>query len=494
MKLHRLLLFILLLLPPFAHAHVGSKDVFEQATIGPYQLYVTVRMPNVIPGAAVVEVRSTGAPITGLRITPYPLTGEASQHPPASDPMNVSPDDPSFYTGSVWLMASGSWQIRFDIAGPSGDRGTSVPVAAIPISTLRIDHTLGTILAILGLFLVFSMAGVVAAAIREARLQPGQQPDPTRRRRAVLAMTASLALMALCVYGGAKWWNVEAAAYDENIFKPLQITPILTGNHLDLHIQPQETNDPRNNRSRSNKDFIPDHGHLMHLYAIRQPGMDAVFHLHPTRSGTHFTIDLPAMPPGTYTLYADVVHATGFPETLVTTLAIPAGIPSSPPNPDDAAALAPPIAATPLGNSFHLPDGYTMVWDRPATLTASTAYNFHFHLLAHNDQPAPDMQPYMGMAGHAAFVKTDGTVFAHVHPEGSAAMAAVMLANPVAPASPDSMPDMPSMSGLAHPPGPSNLSSVDFPYGFPTPGRYRIYVQMKHNTTVETGVFDADVE
>ena len=135
-----------------------------------------------------------------------------------------------------------------------------------------------------------------------------------------------------------------------------------------------------------------------------------------------------------------------------------------------------------------------MVWDRPATLTASTAYNFHFRLLAPNGQPAPDMQPYMGMAGHAAFVKTDGTVFAHIHPEGSAAMAAVMLANPVAPASPDSMPDMPSMSGLAHPPGPSNLNSVDFPYGFPTPGRYRIFIQMKHNTTVETGVFDADVQ
>ena len=260
MKLHRSLLFILLLFTPFAQAHVGSKDVFEQATAGPYQLYVTVRMPNVIPGAAVVEVRSTGAPVTGIRITPYPLTGEASLHPPASDPMKLSPDDPSFYTGSVWLMASGSWQIRFDIAGPSGDRSTSVPVAAIPISTLRMDRTLGTILAILGLFLVLSIAGVVAAAIREARLQPGQQPDPTRRRRALLAMAGSLAFMALCVYGGAKWWNVEAAAYDENIFKPLQITPLLTGNHLDLHIQSQQINDPRdarNNRSRSTKTSSP---------------------------------------------------------------------------------------------------------------------------------------------------------------------------------------------------------------------------------------------
>ena len=35
---------------------------------------------------------------------------------------------------------------------------------------------------------------------------------------------------------------------------------------------------------------------------------------------------------------------------------------------------------------------------------------------------------------------------------------------------------------------------VEFPYGFPSPGRYRIFVQMKHGATVETGAFDADVQ
>ena len=33
-----------------------------------------------------------------------------------------------------------------------------------------------------------------------------------------------------------------------------------------------------------------------------------------------------------------------------------------------------------------------------------------------------------------------------------------------------------------------------FPYGFPSPGRYRIFIQMKHDSTVETGVFDAEVQ
>jgi hypothetical protein len=53
----------------------------------------------------------------------------------------------------------------------------------------------------------------------------------------------------------------------------------------------------------------------------------------------------------------------------------------------------------------------------------------------------------------------------------------------------DSMPDMPGMNHTA----PAIPPTVDFPYGFPTPGRYRIFIQMKHASTVETGVFDTEV-
>jgi len=54
------------------------------------------------------------------------------------------------------------------------------------------------------------------------------------------------------------------------------------------------------------------------------------------------------------------------------------------------------------------------------------------------------------------------------------------------------MPGMSGMAGMA-PVGPT-APDVSFPYGFPNAGRYRIFIQMKHGSVVETGVFDADVK
>jgi hypothetical protein len=486
------LLLCILSIARTAHAHVGSKDVFETVDAGSYKLYVTIRMPTVIPGVAAVEVRSSGATISSIDITPLPITGEASKHPPSPDQMTRSAADPAFFTGSVWMMASGSWEVRFKIAGEAGAQTASVPVPAVALSTLKMQRGLGITLGALGLFLVVGMAGIVAAAVRDARLEPGAVPSPNRKRRAVLATIGSLVFMSLLIWGGAKWWNVEAAGYSLDVYRPLKVNPVLSSNVLDLKVLAFHPDSER--RGRSNNDFLPDHGHLMHLYAIREPEMDAVFHLHPTlEEAGDFRISLPSMPAGDYALYGDVVHANGFPETLVSKVSVPAGMAGGVLGADDAAAYPQPLSGGQLGNSYKLPDGYMMVWDRPSTLTANTAYSFRFRLLDASGRAAGDMQPYMGMAGHAAFVKTDGSVFAHTHPEGSAAMAALMLANGGSESSVHegmSM-DMPMDMGKH---GDPISSAVQFPYGFPTAGRYRIFVQMKHGTTIETGAFDASVE
>jgi hypothetical protein len=264
------------------------------------------------------------------------------------------------------------------------------------------------------------------------------------------------------------------------------------GNVLDLALR-----DPGWVAARKLDDFIPDHDHLMHLYMIRWPQMDVVFHLHPEPVTTgEFQLALPSMPAGTYRLYADVVHAAGFPETIVGTITLPE-IAGRPLQGDDAEGAD----STILNSSgavvedasllFRLPDGYTMTWKKPSKLAPKAPEDFEFELLDPHGNPPSDMALYMGMLGHAAFVKTDGTVFAHIHPTGTVAMAAFMMANPQASAGAGDHAGM-NMPGMEMGQG-SLPNTVSFPYGFPSPGQYRIFVQMKHGDTIETGVFHADV-
>lgn len=485
-------LVVALLCAKSADAHVGNKDIYQMVEVGPYKLFVTIRTPLVIPGVATVEVRSSGAVIRSLTITPLPLTGEASKHPPTPDAMKVSSSDPAYFTGALWIMGPGSWQVRFGIDGAGGAETASVPVPAVATAVLRMQRRMGLLLGLLGCILVLGVVGIVMAATSEARLAPGAVPGPARRRRALLAGAAALAVCAVAVYFGGKWWNVEAADYAADMHRNSELRPALEGNHLSLLIGDPDPAADGGWKVVENSDLLTDHGHLMHLYAIRWPEMDAVFHLHPVPDAeSGFSDVLPSMPAGTYRLYADVVFRNGFPETETATLTVPPGMTGAPLGSEDASATPAAVSAGELGPSYKLPDGYTMVWERPANLVANTPYKLVFHLLDPQGKPAADMQPYLGMAGHAAFVKTDGTAFAHTHPDGSAAMPAVMLANE---SSGLAMGGMSGMSGAMEMPAEPVSSTVSFPYGFPAAGAYRVFIQMKHGNSVETGVFDAKVQ
>ena len=487
-----------------ARAHVGSPDVYADGNAGPYRLFVTVRPPLVIPGVAEIEVRSEGAApdapsVSSIEIAPIPLTGEASKHPPVADPMKQSAQDKQFYTGALWIMASGSWQVRFTVRGSWGDGVLSIPVPATSSSTQGMQTGLGVLLGGLGLLLVVGVIGIVGAAARDAQLPPGAVASRQANKRARIAMACALVAMIAAVWFGNQWWKSEADNYARYVYKPLTMQPTLQPNQtLDLKID-----DPGWIKSRKLDDFVLDHDHLMHLYLIRQPGMDVVYHLHPEQIAPgEFQLALPSIPAGLYNLYADVVHATGFPETLAAQLELPqiagralAG--------DDAKGMTQPLSslrgepnACPVnpvaGSRFHLPDGYTMVWDNAAKLPAKTPQAFEFSLLGADGKPASDMALYMGMTGHAAFVKEDGSVFAHVHPSGTVSMAALMMAaaeNRPKDAAMASMPGMMMPSAKNRASGVSN--TVGFPYGFPTAGAYRIFVQMKHGQTIETAAFDA---
>ncbi len=445
-------------------AHVGSPDVFQEGSAGPYKILVTIRPPQVIPGVAEVEIRTTDKDVRSIRIIPLALTGEAAKFAPSGDVAAPLPSEPGAYVGQLWMMVSGSWQVRVHVEGERGAGEMPVPVPAVARSTRGMETPLAALLAILALVLVIGTISIVGAAVREAQLEPGSEPSRPRQDRARFAAGLTSALVLSALYFGNLWWKAEASAYDRYIYKPLDMKATLAGgNRLELHLS-----DPGWLRSRALDDFIPDHSHLMHLFAVRLPALDEIWHLHPERRDTGlFVHQLPDMPAGRYQLYGDVVHANGLPETMSAELEVSSAITNGRPLSGDDSHGKPEV------------NGEREIrFTRQVKYQTKRATTFAFALA--EPQGA---ELYMGMPGHTMFLRKDRGVFAHVHPGGSVPMAALGLTRE-AQADPHAMHRATANEAPA---------SAAFPYGFPSAGEYRIFVQMKRAGKVETAAFDVSV-
>jgi hypothetical protein len=390
------------------------------------------------------------------------MTGPASKHPPVADVAVSSAADPQYFEGQLWLMSTGSWEVHIKVTGANGSGELPVPVPAIALRTHPMQRGAGWFLFGMMLFLTAGLVAIVGAGVGEAELEPGVEAAAWNRKTlGWMAFTAVFLVGVL--WFGKSWWADDAATYSQRIYKPLGITASLDdGDRLRLRIT-----DPGWLPMRRLDDLVPDHGHLMHLFLLRWPAMDVVFHLHPEPAATgYFATTLPSLPAGHYRLYADIVHENGFSETAVGETNLP-DVTGAPLTGDDA------------GGTLGGPQ--TMVWlhDPAQPVVARQVTLFTFAIEGPDGKPVNDLEPYMGMGGHAEFVKEDGSVFAHVHPTGSVPMASVQVASPEA------------MMAMHQ----TNVGpEVSFPYGIPTPGRYRIFVQMKRAGKVETGAFRLTVQ
>ncbi|MGB2672217.1 MAG: hypothetical protein WAO11_16015 [Candidatus Acidiferrum sp.] len=481
-------------------AHVGSPDVYFEGDAGPYHLYVTVRVPQVIPGIAEIQVRSESNDVERIEIVPMRLSGPGSNLPPVPDVAVRSKQDAQFFTGNLWLMESGALKVRVTAEGSKGKGELAVPVPAFAQRTIPMQRSLSGLLGFLMLFLALGLVFIAGAATREGNLEPGEAPSPARKRRARVVMAVTAAVVLAILYLGRAWWGVEASNYkrDVNFFRPPEaVTELENGNELEIRAKGQ---DPEWSKRVNMEGLIPDHNHLMHLFLVSTPGMERMWHLHPEQGQKGMFVEgLPSMPAGHYKVFADVVDRAGFPWTLVGQVDLPQ-INGKPLVGDDSTWAGESLEARPGDSTVsQLADGGLMVWERGnEPLTANTAMVFKFLVEGKDGKPAQDMEPYMGMAGHAEFVNSDMSVFAHVHPAGSTSMAALDLANGTTAGPPKgacgitdqcSMPT--GMAMLMPAPVPAEVS---FPYGFPKAGEYRIFVQVKRAGQVQTGVFDAHVQ
>jgi hypothetical protein len=471
---------ILLFVPAVAFGHVGSPNVYFDADAGPYHLLFTVIPPAMVPGVALVQVRVTSGTVNSIGIAPVYVNGKDQGVPPAADMMDPVPGDPQSFTGKVWMMESGAWEVRAEVSGTQGVGKVAVPVPAFARRTLPMQKALGVLLFGLMLVLSIGIISIAGAAAREGVVRPGAEPLPRQRRLGKIAMAVAAAFVLAILALGNWWWNAQAADLKQTmIYSAPPVRVSFDGGDL-LTLRMDENFWHKIRKEQWSMNLIPDHGHIMHLFLLRVPAMDRFYHLHPEQANDgSFLVKLPPLSAGSYKIFADIVRGTGFPETMVSEINLPdvAGVPLSG---DDSGVDASAFnSAGQMTDVSQLADGSRIVWEHDGSaLKPNRVSWFRFRMDDANGKPAADLEPYMGMAGHAAFVRSDQAVFAHIHPAGSVPMASVMIVQ--------------TGGGMAmdHNSPQALPAEVSFPYGFPQPGDYRLFVQIKRHGRVETGVFD----
>ncbi len=171
----------------------------------------------------------------------------------------------------------------------------------------------------------------------------------------------------------------------------------------------------------------------MHLIVVRRD-LTGFRHLHPTMAPDgRWSVRLPAGAPGVHRAYADF-STGGHARTLATDLHVPGAVA---PRPLPAPAA---VAGT---------DGYTAELAAEgvaAGATADLAYR-----LRRDGTPLDGVEPYLGADGHLVALREGDGAFLHVHPETSDA------------------------------PG-----TIRFGAALPSAGRYRLFLQFRHDGAVRT--------
>ena len=496
-------------------AHVGTQQVVIEGTAGGYPVRVMITPPGVVPAQVAILVRVLDGTPTRVSVRAAQWNVGLKGAPPAEDAALV-PGDPGVWSHDLWIMTSSTYAVYVAVEGPAGSGSLVVPLQSTATRTLGMTGGMRALLLVLGALLVTGVLTIVGSAIREGSLARGVEPSIARRRAARIAMASTAGVLALALFGGSKWWHAEEADYRRRLYRPIAIETTVTTIDAARILTIAVTDSLwRTNRFAP---LMPDHGKLMHLFLIRADDNNAMAHLHPLRIlADTFVTRVPALPPGKYLLFGDVLFQSGTQRTLVDTIDLPVapvvadelriavsgpGISNVVPafDVDDAWRV---VHASPLGAASMLASGGSMT----LAADASVVVGRDLRLVAtlHDASGTASMlEPYMGMGGHAMVLRRDGGVFMHLHPMGSASMTAqsqlmrrergdTAMLDSAAIARATSAADAASPMGASHATRMDIASTVSFPFAFPTDGAYRVFVQVKRGGVIETAAFDVTV-
>jgi hypothetical protein len=182
-------------------------------------------------------------------------------------------------------------------------------------------------------------------------------------------------------------------------------------------------------------DFEEEHGKRLHLIVVRRD-LSGFQHLHPEMApdGT-WSVPLTLPEAGPYRVYADFVTA-GEGLTLGADLTAPGDYrPRALPAPADTARVA--------GYEVH------------KGVSEDGSLEFR---VTRDGRPVDDLQPYLGARGHLVVIREGDLAYLHVHPEESEAG-----------------------------------NAIGFHADLRTPGRYRMFLQFRHDGEVRTAAFTEEV-
>jgi hypothetical protein len=483
--------------------HVGTNDAFFDGPAGPYAVRVSVRPPGVVPGLAQVSVRVADADAGSVRrvLVQAAQWNVGRKGAPAPDVAVPVAGERGLYATQLWLMTSGSYEMNVTVEGARGSGTATVPVLSVATARLGMQRALGTVLAVLGALLVAGVVTFAGAAARESVLAPGEEPDPRRRRGARLAMAGTAAVVALLLVGGSRWWDAVDRDYQRGLYRPLASEASVRATDAGALLRFRITDSTWGNGRQT--PLIPDHGKMMHMFVAREPALDAFAHVHPTRlDSVTFEAALPPLPAGRYRIYADIVQESGFARTLVAHADVPPApdAPNAAPRADsrgdDAWLVAAPLAAAGKGSTAPVAvgDGLTIAPQSAGPFAAGREVTLAFTARDSGGRVVA-LEPYMGMGGHLMVMRAEGDVFVHLHPMGTISMAAqerllrrergdTVLHGERQPVDTAAQH---AMAGMTFP------GELSFPFAFPKPGVYRLWLQVMRGGRVRTAAFDVAV-
>jgi hypothetical protein len=502
----RALLLIISFLAVTAEAHVGSPDVFYDGMVGPYPARITIRMPGVVPGRAEISVRVQNSEPVEVSFLPlYSRTAVTNAPPP--DIGRLVRGETNLYTGELWLMSFGAYSVEVRIKGEQGQGSAQIPVTSMAIRQLALPGVLEKILLLMATVLVVGGIGVAAAAGREAALSPGATLGRAERWKGFLSAMIAAILCAVALAGGKHWWNSEENAFrshlHEGAWPDLDAAVSVAEGQRILQLTIGKKFFERNRRVG----LIPDHGKLIHLFLVREGSRDTFAHLHPIRTGDSvFEVPLPPLPAGRYAIFCDLTFEGGVSSTATNSVDVPPpGVApagesftvKAKPDPDDSWADGIAAVRAADGNPVcRLPDGTRVSWSIEKPLRTKQDASLRFTVTGPSGEPVA-LEPYMGMLCHAAVLRNDGAVFAHLHPAGNFSMAAQSYFQNKLASETDPGAENSAAHGMDHSMHRDHsggaVSSVYLPYEFPAAGDYRIWVQFKIGGRVSTAIFDAHV-